>query len=249
MRATSVLPTCQDQRARSAITYALTNARWAEAAEKKEPPPDWNILKHHTRREITRCVRRCLQLKLKHPKWHRPLLIEKFLPGHDPAELERQLKTWIEPQLIKWKEEAYYGAALGRGYFFGLIRLDETYNETEAARAFRAWFRKRYGKTKRGGGGWREWQAKLNDLVAIRLRKRFPGKKNLIKRVQHVAELTTAGFARYKAFWNDRQEARREKREVEQRMSKAANVEMSSAKAGARKFFRQFFPDEEPMSL
>ena len=178
-----------------------------------------------------------LDWALKDTDKHPPLLVKKFLPAHDPLEAEALLE--------QWKQAAYYDAPLDRSYFFGLFRLDEGYNETEAKDAFTAWFKERFPQTKSGNR--ERWQAKLNDLVVMRLRKLYPGKKNLIKRVQHVAELTTLGFAGCKAFWNDRQKAKREKREVEQRMSKAANEEMSRARADARKFFQTVFPGETPL--
>ena len=69
-----------------------------------------------------------------------------------------------------------------------------------------------------------------------------------MKRVQHITELTTVGFAGCKAFWDDRQKAKWEKREVEQRMSNAANEEMSRARADALKFFQTLFPGEIPLN-
>jgi len=237
MRGTCVLPTCTDQIARSTLTFTLNKAGWVEAAKNNEPPSPWNSLDGEIKRDIARCVKRCLQHRIKHPKWHRPLLVQEFLPGHDPAELESQLE--------KWKEEAYYAASGERGYFFGLFRLDETYNETEASRAFRAWFRKRYGKTK--GGNRERSRAKLNDLVVMRLWKRFP--RDPIKRVEHIARFTTTGFSGCKEYWEERCKAKKAKLGlVEQRMSKAANEEMSRARGDALKFFQSLFPGERPLS-
>jgi hypothetical protein len=209
-----------------------------DAAEKNEAPLPWNSLDAALREEVSRCVRRCVELENKHPRRHRCLLVQEFWPSHDPVELESQLE--------KWKEEAYYDAPGDRSYFFGLFRLDETYNETEAVRAFKAAFRKRrYGKTK--GGGSPKWQAKLDDLVVMRLWKRFPD--DPIKRVQHVAELTTAGFKGCKNYWDERCKAKKAKLGfVEQRVSKAANEEMSRACADALKFFQSLFPGERPLS-
>jgi hypothetical protein len=60
---------------------------------------------------------------------HPPLLVKEFFPGHDPLEAKSLLE--------QWKEGAYYDSPVGRSYFFGLFRLDESYNETEAREASR----------------------------------------------------------------------------------------------------------------
>jgi hypothetical protein len=44
MRATRVLPTCQDLIARSALTFALDKAGWRQAGEKNQAPPPWDTL-------------------------------------------------------------------------------------------------------------------------------------------------------------------------------------------------------------
>jgi hypothetical protein len=241
MRKTCVLATCTDEIARSTLTFVLNKVGWKDAAEKNEAPPPWNSLDAAIKDELSRCVRRCVKLKNKHPTRHRPLLVQEFSPGHDPFEIERQLEGW--------KEKAYYDASLDRDYFFGLFRLDETYNETKAVRAFRALFLKRraranrdlstHGKTKGGGGGWRLWQARLNDLVVMRLWKRFP--KDPLKRAEHVAEFTTAGFKGCKDYWDGG-------RAVDRIIGKAANEEISKARAKALKFFQSLFPGERPLS-
>jgi len=237
VRRTRVLPTCKDQSARSTLTFALNKAGWKEAADKNEAPASWKSLDAEIKHDIARCVKRFLQDRSKHPRWHRPLLVQEFLLGHDPVELESQLE--------KWKKEAYYAASGERSYFFGLFRLDETYNETEAVRAFKAFFRKRYGKTK--GGNRERSYAKLNDLVVMRLWKRFPDDPN--KRVEYIAKFTTAGFKGCKEHSDQRRKAIKAKLGfVDQPMSNVAKVEMSSARAYAREFFQGLFPGEEPLS-
>jgi hypothetical protein len=114
-------------------------------------------------------------------------------------------------------------------------------------RAFKAAYRKRYGKNK--GGGKPPWEAKLNDLVVMRLWKQFP-RGEAIKRVEHVAKYTTTGFKGCKDWWNNRCKAIKEKfgSGVDQRISDLANEEMSRACADALKFFQIFFPGEIPLS-
>jgi hypothetical protein len=231
------LPHGVNQTARSALAFVLIKAGWHKAANKNEAPPPWQTLDAQIKEEVARCAKRCLERRTKDLKWHPPLLVQEFLPGHDPVELESQVE--------KWKEEAYYAASGERSYFFGLFRLDQTYNETEAVKAFRGLLRKRYGKTK--GGNRERSRAKLNDLVVMRLWKRFPD--DPFKRVEHVAKFTTAGFKGCKDYWNERCKAKKAKLGlVEERMSKAANEEMSRARADALKFFQYLFPGERPLS-
>jgi hypothetical protein len=212
----------------------MDNARLVFALKKAGYPVPWKKLSAESRANLTQVL--CWNSK--DQKRHPVLMAQEFALAHDPLEEERLLE--------QWRETAYYTAALDRNYLFGVFRLDETYNESEAVKAFAAWFKERYAQTK--GGGAPDWRAKLNDLAVMRLRKRFPGKRNLIRRVLHVAELTTAGFAGCRAFRDDRQKARREKREVEQRMSKAASEEMSRARGDALKFFQTFFPRKIPLN-
>jgi hypothetical protein len=179
-----------------------------------------------------------LDWRLKDTDKHPPLLVKEFLPGHDPLEAKSLLE--------QWKQEAYYDAPVGRSYFFGLFRLDESYNETDAREAFTAWFRKRYPKTKSGGRD--DYKAKLNDLVVMRLRKHFPKRKDAIRRVEYVAKFTTAGFKGCKDWWENFCRARKEKRSVDRQIGKPANEEMSRARADALKFFETLFPDEKPLS-
>jgi hypothetical protein len=148
------------------------------------------------------------------------------------------------------KDVCFFGSQLKRKYFYGFIRIDEDYNQTELKAAFTAWLKEEYAKTKSGGGGWRQWQGKLNDLVVMRLRKRFPNRQDAIKRVEHVAELTTAGFSGCKDWWNNRCKAIKEKLEsgVDQRISDLANEEMSRACADALEFFQSYFQGQTPIN-
>jgi hypothetical protein len=229
------VPKNADQLPRQALAFALIKAGWHEAAKKNKAPPPWKSLGAETKKEIARCVKRCVEGKSKHPKWHRPLLIQAFLPGQDPGELRSQLE--------KWKEYAYYSAAADREYFFGLFRLDEAYNEEKAVRAFMAWFRKhkkRYSKTNGARGP--KWRERLKQLVVLRIWKR---ELSRWKRLKLVAEFCDyKGCVREAAAYKDRCKDGR----GDEPMSNAAQVEISSARAEARKFFQRFFPGEEPLS-
>ena len=94
--ARGVLPVCEDQNARSTLTFALSETGWMQAAKKNEAPPPWNSLNMETKTEISRCAKRCLQDRSDHPKWRPRLLVQEFLPGHDPVELKSQLEKWRE---------------------------------------------------------------------------------------------------------------------------------------------------------
>ena len=142
----------------------------------------------------------------------------------------------------------YFPMEAGREYLFGLFRLDKTYNEPQAVEAFKAWFRECYGKAK-GGGNRARWRARLNNLIVMRLWKRFPKRKDAIKRVEHVAALTTANFKGCKDYCEERRKAIQAKLGfVHEAVSKAANEEMSGAPADALKFFESLFPGEKPLS-
>jgi hypothetical protein len=64
MRKTLVLPTCTDQIARSALTFVLNKTGWMDAAENNEAPPPWNSLDVEIKQEVSRCVRRCVELEI-----------------------------------------------------------------------------------------------------------------------------------------------------------------------------------------
>ena len=66
--------------------------------------------------------------------------------------------------------------------------------------------------------------------------------------VEHIAKFTAAGFNGCKNYWNERSEAKRARREVDQRIDKAATEEMSKARADALKFFQTLLPGEIPLS-
>jgi hypothetical protein len=166
-----------------------------------------------------------------------PVVIEETSPEFDQFENQWRFGP-SEPRVLNGWDRS------GRLYFWGFIRIDRAYNEMEAFEAFQKEFSKRWEKTKGGNRDW--WQAKLNDLVVLRLWKQFP--KKPIERVEHVAKFATAGFKGCKDFWEQRCQARHEKRYVEQRISNAAKVEMSRARAKARTFFQSLFPGEDPLS-
>jgi len=232
-----VLPTCADQTGRSTLTFALNKAGWEKAAKKNQAPPLWNSLTEQVKSEIGRCVERCGELKADAQMLpsQPPLLVEEFLPGHDPVELESQLE--------KWREKSCDAALVDRTYFFGLFRLDGTCNEKEAVEAFRAFFRKQYGETQgsKSGRGAR-WRERLNQLAVMRIRKHA---RNQWERLELVAK-----FCGYHGCVEEAK-AYRERCEYgggHEPMGAAAKVEISSARADALKFFQSLFPAEEPLN-
>jgi len=234
-----VLPTCADQTGRSTLTFALNKAGWEKAAKKNQAPPLWNSLTEQVKSEIGRCVERCGELKADAQMLpsQPPLLVEEFLPGHDPVELESQLE--------KWREKSCDAALVDRTYFFGLFRLDGTCNEKEAVEAFRAFFRKQYGETQgsKSGRGAR-WRERLNQLAVMRIWKRFPKAKHLRQRIREVAKVTDYKgcndyvVAHPKAFRSGQYEP----------TTRNAKVEMSKARAHALSFFQSLFPGEKPLN-
>jgi hypothetical protein len=105
MRKTRVLAMCEDQLARSTLSFVLSKSGWQKAADNNEAPPPWKSLKAETKTEIDRCIKACLSSKSKDQERHPPLLVREFLPGHDPVELKSQFD--------KWKDYAYYGTPTG----------------------------------------------------------------------------------------------------------------------------------------
>jgi hypothetical protein len=230
-----VLPVCEDQNARSTLMFALNKAGWDEAAKKNEAPPPWASLNAESKTGISRCAKRCLQDRSTHPKWRPRLLVQEFLPGHDPVELKSQLE--------KWREKSCDPALVDRTYFFGLFRLDETCSEKEAERAFKAFFRKRYGKSKRSKSGrGARWRERLNQLAVMRIWKHA---RNQWERLELVAKLC--------GYHGCVEEAEAYRKRCEdgyghEPMGAAAKVEMSSARADALKFFQSLFPGEKPLN-
>jgi hypothetical protein len=131
----------------------------------------------------------------------------------------------------------------GEECFPAFLLINRGSTEKEVLEAIRGAVRKHCPR-KRGGGSAR-WQAKLNDLAVLRICARFPD--DPIKRVTEIARLSP-GFKGCKAYAEERHRAKREGREVDRRISNAAEVEMSRACARARAFFQTLFPGEEPLS-
>lgn len=128
----------------------------------------------------------------------------------------------------------------GRKCFFGFIRIDRAYNETEAVEAFRQEFRKRWPKTK--GGGSTNWSERLKQLVVMRIWKQEPDRW---RRLKLVAELCGyKGCVEELAAYNERCK----EGYGDEPMNAVAKVEMSRARAKGRKFFQSLFPGEEPLS-
>jgi hypothetical protein len=177
-------------------------------------------------------------------KLYPPVIIEQGWPELDYSEncwRVGQLQP-LELSLFKRWEHS------GRKCFFGFIRIDTDYNETEAVEAFRNEFRNRWPKTR--GGGSAKWRERLKQLAVMRIcrheRKRTAGDYiKQWKRLNLVAELCGyKGCVKEAAAYKER---RKQGRGAEP-MSEAAKVEISSARSEGRKFFQSLFPGEEPLS-
>ena len=227
------------------------------ALQKAGFPKPWNRLNKNARQELVSAIS---DWDDQRKKCNPPILIEETKPERN---LERESEIMDVGRVPHvpfpiWRLEPLPGRELGRDwgpsdrrkYFFGFIRIDEGYNETEAVKAFRAWFKDHWRETK--GGGSPKWQAKLNDLVVMRVSKRF--RDDPIKRVEHIVKFTIpgskrVGFKGCKEWWKDRCRAKKAKLGfVNGRLSKATNEEMSKARADALKFFQSLFPGERPLS-
>jgi hypothetical protein len=169
-------------------------------------------------------------------KLYPPIIIEQ-----GAAEFDLSENCWRVGQLEPFELSLFKAwEHSGRAYFFGFIRIDAGYNETEAVEAFRTEFRKHWPKTK--GGGRAKWRDRLNQLAVMRIWKR---ERDQWKRLKMVAE-----FCGYKDCI--REAAAYKKRCKEGRgdepMSRAAKIEMSSARSEARKIFQSLFPGQEPLN-
>jgi hypothetical protein len=219
-------------------------------------PKPWKCLTKQAQKEFVTVIGRSAESR---KNAYPPVLIKAGAPELvSPGVPGRSSNVWrlmLSEHEFHWPPQSetdtcFFGSQAKREYFYGFIRIDEAYNQTELRAAFTTWLKGRYDKTKSGGGGWPQWQGKLNDLVVMRVWNAFPGKKNVIKRVEHVANLTTTGFKGCKKYWKEYCKAKKSGHYVDHRMSesKAANEEMSRARTEALKFFQRLFSGEKPLS-
>jgi hypothetical protein len=210
------------------------------ALQKAGFPKPWNKLKQNARRELVSAIS---EWDKEGKKRNPPVVIEAASPepdeelNYDPDKPHDRTYWRLapsEPELLRGWEQSE------RKYFFGFIRIDEAYNETEAAKAFKTWFGKRREKTK--GGGRDNWRAKLKNLVVMRIWKR---ERDQWKRLKQVAEFCGCkSCVKEAAAYKERCKQGR----GDDPMSNAAKVEISSARGHAREFFQGYFPGEEPLN-
>jgi hypothetical protein len=208
-------------------------------------PKPWKRLAKASQKQLVSLLAKLRKRTMRGDKTlYPPVVIEEASVAFDHyGETADQYYHWrlepTEPSLLEKYEQS------GRKYFFGFIRIDQAYNNTEVVAAFKAWFRKRREKTKGGNREW--WAARLKNLAVMRLWKRFPGPGylELYKRLNLVAE-----FCGYKGCVKEAAEYKLRCRGGggDEPISKAAEVEMSSARSKARTFFQTLFPGEEPLS-
>ena len=169
-------------------------------------------------------------------KLYPQVIIEQGQPEFDYSE-----NSWRMGQLQPFELSLFKGwEHSGRKCFFGFIRIDTGYNETEASQAFRMAFRKHWPKTKSGGSA--KWRERINQLVVMRIWKH---ERNQWKRLKLVAKFCGyEGCIKEAAAYKKRCGAGH----ANEPMSEAAKVEMSKARGAARTFFQGLFPREEPLS-
>jgi hypothetical protein len=205
-------------------------------------PGPWTQLNDASKTELVSLLGGVTKRRLRRDKETYPLvIIEEGAAEFDPLE-----NCWRMGQL----EPGELGLFKGKEYrnsFVGFIRISDGCTKAEVMEAIRHKERK-HKPTKRGGGG-ANWRARLNQLVVMRIWEQFPEREHAIKRVELVAKFTTAGFKGCKDFWKERCDSIKAGRYVDQRISEAAEVEMSRALSGARAFFHELFPGEEPRSV
>jgi hypothetical protein len=204
-------------------------------------PVQWNQLNCDRRKELANVLAWRAKDKRKHP----PLVVSE-LPlecFYHPDVQDEELKRWWEKAYVaaSFSDAESFPYHDGHSYCYGLFRLDESYNETEAGEAFKTWFTKRRDKTK--GGGRNTWKAKLNNLVVMRI---WNKERDQWKRLKLVAEL--CGYKGCKEELVEYEWRCGQGRGPDEPMSSAAKVEMSSARSEARIFFQGLFPGEEPLS-
>jgi hypothetical protein len=200
-------------------------------------PEPWEELKDASKRHLESLLGGLWKGRLRGDKEKNPVVvIEEGAPEFDPWE-----NCWRVGQLEPFELGMFKGREhSGRKNFLGFIRIDSAYNEKEAVDAFRAEYKK-YRARKRGGGG-ANWRGRLSALVAMRIWK---GERDPRKRLKQVAEYCgykgcVAEAAAYKE--------RCKEGHCDEPISEIARVELSRARARARKFFQELFPGEEPLS-
>jgi hypothetical protein len=199
-------------------------------------PAPWEELSDTSRAELVSLLRNWAG---RDRKLYPPVVIEQGWPEYDyQGDCYRVGQGPFESSLFKGREHWAW-----RPPFVGFIRINPGCTETEAVEAFGNEFRKRWGKRKGGGGV--KWRDRLNQLEVMRIWKRFPDDPN--KRVAQIAQLPI-GFKGCRDYLEERRKAIREKREVDPRISKTAEAEMSRARREARASFKTLFPGEEPLS-
>jgi len=229
----------------SPFFLSLTEAQFVLlklALQRSGFPKPWKRLSKKVQKQLVSLIRKSTKGAMRGDKViYPPVIIEDGSPELDHFEGHwrvGQLEPFELSLFKRWERS-------GRRCFFGFIRIDRGYNETEAIEAFKKEFRKRWGKTK--GGNRERSGARLKNLAVMRLWKRFPGRGYLeiYKRLNLVAEFCGyTGCVKEAAEYKERRQVGR----GDEPISKAAEVEMSSARSDARTFFQTLFPGEEPLS-
>jgi hypothetical protein len=209
-------------------------------------PRPWNRLTAASKTELVSLLAGITKERLLGDKeTYSPIIIEEGAAEFDPLENCWRLGQLEPSELNLFKITASGGTTerwehSGRCFFFGFIRLDRGYNETDAVEAFRQEFRKRWSKTT--GGGNPNWRARLKQLAVMRIWKH---ERNQWERLKLVAKI--CGYKGCKREAAEHKE-RGYRGHAKEPMSRGAKVEMSTAQANARTFFHELFPGDEPLS-
>ena len=216
--------------------------RFAFALLKAGFPKPWKQRKSNVQKELVVPIS---EWEKEHKKSHPPVVIEDASPVPD---LEREaeesragrlgIRIWrlepSNPELLRRGQQS------GRDHFYGFIRIDRAYNQSDAVEAFKKEYERRWAKTKRGGAP--HWRNLLNQLSVMRI---WNLESNRCERLTLVAKF--CGYQGCKDEVKAYKERCKDGRGDEQ-MSNAAKAEISGARADARTFFQKLFPGEEPLS-
>jgi hypothetical protein len=212
-----VLPSFAHENLRASERYHLVyDALW-----KGGFPKPWNQLDQRAKNEL---IKRITGWKADRKKSHPPLIIEEASPkpdeklNYDPDKPHDRLYWRLipsEPRLLHAWEQS------GRKYFFGFIRVDESYSKKETCEFFNKWLATQFAKRTHGNP---QFLGKLLQLAAMRVRHHYKRRD----RKGILADLT--GKAAYKGDEH------------------VADIQLSRDCKDALQFFQSLFRGQRPIS-
>jgi hypothetical protein len=224
--------------------------RWMPALRTAGFPKPWKQLSKASKTQLVSLLAKSRKGMIRGDKaLYPPVVIEEASVEFDRSgETDDEYYHWrlepFEPNLLRKWEQA------PRNYFFGFIRIDEAYNQTEAVEAFKKEFKKQRLRERKQGFRERWPKAKSSKsrqrLMQLAVMRIWKHKRKQWDRLKLVANLCS-----YKGCVEEAAEykARCQPGYGDEPMSDAAKVEMSSARKEARTFFQEHFSEfEEPLS-